>query len=54
MNRQAQYIRLMPLPVDRTSEYLVVQIPMDDMSKHKPSTAMTQVAWESKLHSVVR
>ena len=35
---------LMPAPVDRTSEYLVVQTPMDDRSKHKPSTSMTQVA----------
>ena len=32
---------------------LVVKTPMDDMSKNKPSTAMTHVACESKLLSVV-
>ena len=33
---------------------LVVQIPMDNMSKNKPNTVMTQVACELKLRSVVR
>ena len=33
---------------------LVVQIPIDNMSKNKPSTSMTHVACESKLRSVVR
>ena len=33
---------------------LVVQIPMNNMSKNKPSTPMTHVACDSKLRSVVR
>ena len=33
---------------------LVVQIPIDNMSKNNPSTSMTHVACESKLRSVVR
>ena len=33
---------------------LVGQIPIDNMSKNKPSTSMTRVASESKLCSVVR
>ena len=35
-------------------QYLVVQSPMDNMSKNKPSTSMTHVACKSKLRSVVR
>ena len=33
---------------------VVVQTTMDNMSKNKPSTSMTHVAFESKLRSVVR
>ena len=33
---------------------LVVQIPIENMSKHKSSTPMTHVACESELRSVVR
>ena len=33
---------------------LVVQIPLGNMSKNKPSTSMAHVACESKLGSVVR
>ena len=33
---------------------LIVQAPIDNMSKNKPSTLMTQVACESRLCSVVR
>ena len=33
---------------------LVVQTPMDNEKKNKPTTSMTHVAYESKLYSVVR
>ena len=50
-----QYRHLIPAPVDRTfaSDWLYYHawIPCQ---KNKPSTAMTQVACESKLRSVVR
>ena len=35
-------------------QYLVLQIPTDNMSKNTPSPAMAHVACESKLRSVVR
>ena len=53
-NANIQYRQLIPAQVDRTSaQYLVVQTPMDNMSKKKPSTSITHVACESKLRSIV-
>ena len=36
------------------SQCVVIHIPVDNMSKNKPSTSMTQVACESNLRSVIR